>query len=194
MNSFVRMFVRSFVVHPSFINREFVRSSVRSFVCSSFVNREFVRPSVCLFVRSLVRSIARLFSESVGLSFCYPVSQPARQLVIRSVSKSVCQFFSQLLIFSIIHSILLDIDVRIVSELTSDLVSFCFQASDYAHVPVTLDIINVKTVDCPTKLTKSFSVKIKEKGATTFVVGIEKNALFGEQVHLTKCHVAWIEL
>lgn len=56
------------------------------------------------------------------------------------------------------------------------------QASDYAHVPVTLNAINVKTVDCPTKLTKSFSVKIKEKGATTFVVGIEKNALFGEQI------------
>ena len=88
----------------------------------------------------------------------------------------------------------MDIDVRLVLELNSDLVSFFFQASDYAHVPVTLDTINVKTVDCPTKLTKSFSVKIKEKGATTFVVGIEKNALFGEQVHLTKCHVAWIEL
>ena len=122
VNSFVRLFVRSFVVLPSLISREFVRSSVRSFVCSSFVNREFVRPS--LFVRSLVRSIARLSSESVGLSFCYPVSQPARQLVIRSVSKSVCQFFSQLLIFFFNSFDLLDIDVRLVLELNSDLVSF----------------------------------------------------------------------
>lgn len=56
------------------------------------------------------------------------------------------------------------------------------QASDYAHVPVTLDTINVKTVGCPTELTKSFSVKIKEKDASTFVVGIEKNALIGEQI------------
>ncbi|PFX14963.1 Solute carrier family 15 member 2 [Stylophora pistillata] len=56
------------------------------------------------------------------------------------------------------------------------------QASDYAHVPVTLDTINVKTVGCPTELTKSFPVKIKEKDASTFVVGIEKNALIGEQI------------
>lgn len=53
--------------------------------------------------------------------------------------------------------------------------------SEYYHVPVTLDSINVKTVNCPTSLTKSFSVKIKEKGASSFVVGIEKNALIGEQ-------------
>ena len=55
----------------------------------------------------------------------------------------------------------------------------------YYHVPVTLDSINVKTVNCPTSLTKSFSVKIKEKGASSFVVGIEKNALIGEQVSST---------
>lgn len=124
VNSFVRLFVRSFV-RPSFFRRSsIVNSFLRSFVCSSFVNCEFVRPS--LFVRSLVRSIARLSSESVGLSFCYPVSQPARQLVIRSVSKSVCQFFSQLLIFFFNSFDLLDIDVRLVLELNSDLVSFFF--------------------------------------------------------------------
>jgi len=41
-------------------------------------------------------------------------------------------------------------------------------------------------VNCPTSLTKSFSVKIKEKGASSFVVGIEKNALIGEQVSSTR--------
>lgn len=55
------------------------------------------------------------------------------------------------------------------------------QASDYVNVPVTLDTINVKTVGCPSELTKSFSVKIKEKDASTLVVGIEKNALIGQQ-------------
>ena len=57
-----------------------------------------------------------------------------------------------------------------------------FQASEYYHVPVTLNNINVKTVNCPSSLTKSFPVTIKEKGASTFVVGIEKNALIGEKV------------
>ena len=60
--------------------------------------------------------------------------------------------------------------------------SFLFQASEYFHVPVTLDNINVKTVNCPSSLTKSFPVAIKEKGASSFIVGIEKNALIGENV------------
>ena len=72
---FVRPSVRSFVVHPSFINREFVRSSVRSFVCSSFVNREFVRPSVCSFVRSFGPSPVYLVSQSVCLSATQSVSR-----------------------------------------------------------------------------------------------------------------------
>lgn len=53
--------------------------------------------------------------------------------------------------------------------------------SEYYHVPVTLDSISVTTVNCPTSLTKSFPVKIKEKEASSLVVGIEKNALIGEQ-------------
>ena len=73
---FVRSFVRSFVVLPSLINREFVRSSVRSFVCSSFVNREFVRPSVCSFVRSFGPSPVYLVSQSVCLSATQSVSRP----------------------------------------------------------------------------------------------------------------------
>lgn len=54
------------------------------------------------------------------------------------------------------------------------------KTSEYIHVPVTLDSINVKTVQCPNNsLTKSFPVSITEKGVSTFVVGIEKNALIG---------------
>lgn len=56
------------------------------------------------------------------------------------------------------------------------------QTSEYIHVPVTLDSINVKTVQCPNSLTKSFPVSITEKGVSTFVVGIEKNALIGRKV------------
>ena len=124
VNSFVRLFVRSFVRRSSVVHQSWIRSFVSSFLRLFVVRQSWVRSSVCLYVRSLVRSIARLSSESVGLSFCYPVSQPARQLVIRSVSKSVCQFFSQLLIFFFNSFDLLDIDVRLVLELNSDLVSF----------------------------------------------------------------------
>lgn len=53
------------------------------------------------------------------------------------------------------------------------------EASQYFHVPVTLDSINVKTVNCPSSLTKAFPVTITEKGASSFVVGIEKNSLIG---------------
>ena len=101
IRSSVCLFVRSFVRRSSVAHQSWIRSFVSSFLRLFVVRQSWVRSSVCLFVRSLVRSIARLSSESVGLSFCYPVSQPARQVVIRSVSKSVCQFF----IFSLIHSI-----------------------------------------------------------------------------------------
>ena len=59
---------------------------------------------------------------------------------------------------------------------------------------MTLDKINVKTVDCPTELTKSFPVNIKEKEASTFVVGIEKKALIGEKVRSTKYRDALYDL
>ncbi len=60
---------------------------------------------------------------------------------------------------------------------------FVFQASEYIHVPVTLDTINVKTGNnCPVSLTKPFPVKITEKGASSLVVGIEKNALIADKV------------
>ena len=49
-------------------------------------------------------------------------------------------------------------------------------------MPVTLSNINVKTVNCASKLTGSFNVTPKDKGASSFVVGIEKNALIAKNV------------
>lgn len=54
------------------------------------------------------------------------------------------------------------------------------KASEYIHVPVTLEKINVKTVKCPNSLSKFFQVSITEKQVSTFVVGREKNALIGK--------------
>ena len=49
-------------------------------------------------------------------------------------------------------------------------------------MPVTLSNINVKTVNCASELTDSIDVTLKDKGASSFVVGIEKNALIGKNV------------
>ena len=59
---------------------------------------------------------------------------------------------------------------------------FALKASEYYHVPVTLSNINVKTVNCASKLTGSFDATLKDKGASSFVVGIEKNALIAKNV------------
>lgn len=73
MNSFFRLFVCSFV------NREFVRPSVRSFVRSSFTRRSsivnsFVRQFVRSFVRRslIVNSFVRLFVRSFARSVHRP--------------------------------------------------------------------------------------------------------------------------
>ena len=49
-------------------------------------------------------------------------------------------------------------------------------------MPVTLSNINVKTVNCASVLMDSFDVTLKDKGASSFVVGSEKNALIGKHV------------
>ena len=49
-------------------------------------------------------------------------------------------------------------------------------------MPITLSNVNVKTVNCASELTDSFDVTFKDKGASSFVVGIEKNALIGKNV------------
>ena len=68
--SFVRLFVRSFVVIRSFVRcHSFVRSVVRSFVwfgCHSFVSVVVVRSFVCWFGRSDVPSFVRSFGRSVA--------------------------------------------------------------------------------------------------------------------------------
>lgn len=56
------------------------------------------------------------------------------------------------------------------------------QASEYYHLPITLSNINVKTVNCASELTDSFDVTLKDKGASSFVVGSEKNALIGKNL------------
>ena len=145
-----------------------------------------VRLGVRVAVRSSDRLIVRSFVNSFGCpSVVHQFARLSVCVFVRSVLRPVICPVSQLVSRSVSQSVL---------DLNPNLFYFRFQASDYAHVPVTLDTINVKTVGCPTELTKSFPVKIKEKDASTFVVGIEKNALIGEQVHLKKYDVAWINL
>ncbi|KAK3710372.1 hypothetical protein QZH41_012301, partial [Actinostola sp. cb2023] len=56
------------------------------------------------------------------------------------------------------------------------------EASSYIHIPVTLDSLKVEGQNCPSPMSKTFLMKIKEHSVATFVIGSQKNNLVGQKL------------